>query len=85
MQEKNDSRGQDGQEKVSAESSVQGGSSLGSSGPVSSSAEVVGFVERLSQEDRMLVLLQRQLYEGNWDAMLADLENGLDGGADRVK
>lgn len=31
------------------------------------------FVERLSQEERILVLLKRELYEGSWENMTADL------------
>ena len=37
------------------------------------------FVMQLAEEDRMLILLQRELYEGSWDAMLADLRNRLEG------
>jgi hypothetical protein len=37
------------------------------------------FVSRLSMEHKMLVVLKRQLYAGNWDDMLEDLNNRLDG------
>jgi len=37
------------------------------------------FAERLSREERMLVVLKRELYEGNWDDMLADLRARLEG------
>jgi hypothetical protein len=79
VQEQNERRGQDGQEEVSAENSGQGSSVARSRGPASSSEETARFVERLSEEERMLVLLQGQLYDGDWDAMLADLESRLEG------
>ena len=41
--------------------------------------QVRQFVERLSREERMLVVLKRELYEGNWDDMVADLQARLDG------
>lgn len=37
------------------------------------------FVETLSSEERMLVVLKRELYEGSWDEMAADLQARLDG------
>jgi hypothetical protein len=37
------------------------------------------FVEGLSSEERMLVVLNRELYEGSWDEMAADLRARLDG------
>jgi hypothetical protein len=37
------------------------------------------FVETLTDEQRMLVVLKRQLYDGNWDTMLDDLRNRLAG------
>lgn len=42
-------------------------------------AEVCQFVERLSNEERMLVVLKAELYEGHWDEMIADLEARLQG------
>jgi len=42
-------------------------------------ASVAAFVAQLTQEERMLVLLQRELYESSWEAMLRDLRNRLDG------
>lgn len=42
-------------------------------------AEVRRLVERLSNEERMLVVLKAELYEGNWDDMVADLEARLHG------
>ena len=41
--------------------------------------EVEAFVSRLTSEERMLVVLKRELYEGSWDAMLADLHARLEG------
>jgi hypothetical protein len=37
------------------------------------------FVERLTREERMLVVLKRELYEGSWDGMVADLQARLEG------
>ena len=37
------------------------------------------FVSQLADEERMLVLLQKELYDGSWRAMLEDLNNRLDG------
>ena len=46
-----------------------------------SSANIVvsDFVGRLSEEQRMLVVLKSQLYDGKWDAMIDDLKNRLAG------
>lgn len=46
----------------------------------SSAANAVNdFVGRLSDEQRMLIVLKYQLYDGKWDAMLDDLKNRLAG------
>ena len=37
------------------------------------------FVDGLSEESRMLVVLKAQLYGGNWEPMLDDLRNRLAG------
>jgi len=37
------------------------------------------FVEGMSSEERMLVVLKRELYEGSWDEMVADLKARLEG------
>jgi hypothetical protein len=37
------------------------------------------FVGRLSEEQRMLIVLKSQLYDGRWDSMLDDLKNRLAG------
>jgi len=37
------------------------------------------FVDRLSDEHRMLVVLKAQLYGGTWEPMLDDLKNRLAG------
>ncbi len=36
-------------------------------------------VSRLTAEQRMLVVLKRELYAGSWDTMIADLNARLDG------
>lgn len=41
--------------------------------------QVRQFVERLGREERMLVLLKRELYDGRWDDMVADLRARLEG------
>lgn len=43
------------------------------------SKAVSGYVDRLSEEHRMLVVLKAQLYEGSWGPMLDDLRNRLAG------
>ena len=43
------------------------------------SKEVSDYVDRLSEEHRMLVILKAQLYDGTWDSMLNDLKNRLAG------
>ena len=42
-------------------------------------AVVRDYVERLSNEHRMLVILKAQLYGGTWEPMLDDLKNRLVG------
>jgi len=37
------------------------------------------FVNSLSDEHRMLVVLKKELYDGTWQPMLDDLRNRLDG------
>ena len=36
------------------------------------------FVDSMPSEERMLVLLKRELYEGSWDEMVADLKARLE-------
>lgn len=48
-------------------------------GPPSEPTDAQRFVDNLAAEERMLVVLQRELYEGSWTAMLNDLRNRLDG------
>jgi hypothetical protein len=45
----------------------------------SKSEAVRDFVDRLSDEHRMLVILKAQLYDGTWEPMLDDLQNRLAG------
>ncbi len=40
---------------------------------------VVQFVSSMPREERMLVVLKRELYEGSWDEMTADLKARLEG------
>ena len=37
------------------------------------------YIAQLSDEQRMLILLKNELYEGSWEAMREDLSNRLDG------
>jgi hypothetical protein len=39
--------------------------------------DVDDFVNRLSNEHRMLVVLKKQLYDGTWETMLDDLQHRL--------
>ena len=41
--------------------------------------QVRRFVDALTTEERMLVVLKAELYEGSWDEMVADLQARLDG------
>ncbi len=46
---------------------------------VGSDETVRRFVEQLSSEEQMLIILKVELYEGNWASMLEDLRNRLAG------
>jgi len=51
-----------------------------SSGPDSDVAKAVAeYVNRLSDEHKMLVALKSQLYGGSWEPMVDDLRNRLSG------
>ena len=41
--------------------------------------DIQRFVSRLTDEEKMLVLLKNELYEGSWTDMIEDLKNRLDG------
>jgi len=41
--------------------------------------EVGSFVGQLSPEEKMLVILKGELYEGDWGSMLQDLRDRLEG------
>jgi hypothetical protein len=47
--------------------------------PADAPEEVRQYVDRLTSEERMLVVLKRELYEGSWDEMVADLQARLEG------
>jgi hypothetical protein len=49
------------------------------SGSTRTSVRVSAFIERLTDEHRMLIVLKAQLYGGSWDPMLDDLKNRLAG------
>ena len=36
-------------------------------------------MDRLTDEQRLLVVLKRELYDGRWEPMIADLKNRLSG------
>ncbi|MBI5724839.1 MAG: hypothetical protein HZA50_12840 [Planctomycetes bacterium] len=42
--------------------------------------EIALFVRTLSEQERMLIVLKRELYEGSWNEMVADLRARLEGG-----
>lgn len=50
-----------------------------SSVPADAPEQVERFVERLTSEERMLVVLKGELYEGSWDEMAGDLRARLEG------
>ncbi len=47
--------------------------------PNESAQQVQRMVDLLRSEERMLVVLKRELYEGSWDEMAADLQARLAG------
>lgn len=49
------------------------------SAPGNETDQVRQFVEQMGNEQRMLVVLKRELYEGSWDEMVADLKARLEG------
>jgi hypothetical protein len=51
----------------------------GKGGDTAVSKVVSDFVDGLSDEYRMLVVLKAQLYDGTWEPMLDDLRNRLAG------
>jgi len=48
-------------------------------GGTHASEAVSNFIDRLTDEHRMLIVLKAQLYGGSWAPMLDDLENRLAG------
>lgn len=50
-----------------------------SSAPADSQDKVRQFVAGMTGEEQMLVVLKRELYEGSWDEMAADLKARLEG------
>lgn len=42
-------------------------------------SEIQAFIAQLSEGERMLILLKKELYEGSWQAMMTDLDNRLNG------
>ena len=46
---------------------------------ISVDPEVASFVRGLNEQHQMLVILKSQLYGGQWEPMLEDLQNRLDG------
>ena len=48
-------------------------------GDTAVSRAVSDFVNQLSEEHRMLIVLKAQLYDGMWEPMLDDLQNRLAG------
>jgi len=50
----------------------------GQEGPENVSV-IEAFIAQITEEERMLIILQAQLYEHSWPAMLEDLRNRLDG------
>ena len=69
MHDQTDRRGQDGQPDAVA--------AADSSTP--KKVVIKAFIAGLHEEERMLILLQKELYEGSWQEMLTDLNNRLEG------
>ena len=51
---------------------------LGQEGQIDKAAVEV-YIGQLQEEERMLIVLQKELYESSWHAMLVDLRNRLEG------
>ena len=49
------------------------------SAPAKAKEKVRRFVDNMTSEQRMLVVLKRELYESSWDEMEADLTARLEG------
>ena len=49
------------------------------SAPADASDDVRRFIDAMTSEDRMLVVLKHELYEGSWEEMVADLKARLEG------
>lgn len=49
------------------------------SAPADANEKVQRFVESMTNEERMLVVLKHELYEGRWQEMEADLKARLEG------
>ena len=47
--------------------------------PAHADENVQRFVDSMTSEEQMLVVLRRELYEGSWDEMVADLQARLEG------
>lgn len=47
--------------------------------PAETPENVRRFIDGMTSEERMLVVLKRELYEGSWDEMVADLKARLEG------
>jgi len=58
---------------------AKSGQNSGNAGQTAISRTVTDFVNSLSEEHRMLVILKAQLYGGSWEPMLDDLKNRLAG------
>ena len=41
--------------------------------------EVVSFLANLAEQDKVLVIVKHELFDGNWDSMLVDLKDRLAG------
>ncbi len=48
--------------------------------PANADEKVKRFVQSLTSEERMLVVLKGELYDGSWQEMEADLKARLEGG-----
>lgn len=49
------------------------------SSPAQPNETIRRFVDSLDRHERLLVVLKRELYEGSWDELVADLEARLEG------
>ena len=76
MHDRSDKPGQEGQNSLRQDHIRADRAEVGRAAEL---PEIEAFVAQLTEQERMLVVLQNRLYEGSWQAMIKDLQNRLKG------